>query len=304
MKFNQLYNDIKTAIIPSIAGLVMGAGLSYLVNYPAQKYQIKFIYNYAEKESKLEEKIKESPKIEANIKFGQYMQYIKSEKSFNYKVKPGDNLNRISHHFFTLYTGKLIPSKNKIGNYYHQLKEINRINSEDIVPNQIIKIFPPKNIRDYKNGNYHKNIDYFLKLSRVLDKDSLVITSDYTSSRFHPVHRRRLPHEGIDLVSNYGSKVKPLYPGKVIFTGRLNGYGNTVIIESKNFEFLYAHLDSIKTKKGRKIKKGETIGIMGSSGETNGPHLHLSISKNKHKNEIDLSTKHSIDPYDFVAKYL
>lgn len=303
MKFSQLYRDIKTAIAPSIVSLVIGAGLSYLINYQPQKYQINFIYTYAEKESKLEEKVKEAPKAEANIKFDQYLQYIKSEKSFNYKVKQGDTLNRISHHFFTLYTGRLIPSEEKKDNYSAQLKNLNKLNSNSLVHNQIIKISPPRRIRNYKNSDYSKNIETFLKLSRVLDKDSMVITSDY-GDRIHPIYNTKRLHDGIDVSARPGSYVRPIFNGKVIFTGRLNGYGNTVIIESKNYEYLYAHLDSINVKEGQKVKISNVLGIMGSSGDATAPSTHLSISRNKTKGKIDLPANHSINPYAFLSKNL
>ena len=88
-------------------------------------------------------------------------------------------------------------------------------------------------------------------------------------------------HYGLDIsgVSNY--TIKAADDGTVVFTGVKGGYGNAVIIDHGNgTETLYAHLKSISVSYGDKVAKGQKIGIMGSTGNSTGVHLHFEIIVN------------------------
>lgn len=107
---------------------------------------------------------------------------------------------------------------------------------------------------------------------------SAPITSEY-GYRFHPISGDHSFHKGIDIYAKRGTAIKAHAKGKVEFCGQSNGYGNTIIIKYKNHKFLYAHLDSINTVSGQEVKKGTTIGTVGSTGNSTGPHLHLEVYK-------------------------
>ncbi|HEY8530116.1 MAG TPA: M23 family metallopeptidase [Paenibacillaceae bacterium] len=86
-------------------------------------------------------------------------------------------------------------------------------------------------------------------------------------------------HKGIDIVGN--RNIMAADSGVVEFAGKKNGLGNTIIIDHKNgFKTVYGHLSKISVKKGQAVEKGQVIGIMGSTGNSTGVHLHFEIHLN------------------------
>ncbi|KHK01198.1 peptidoglycan DD-metalloendopeptidase family protein [Desulfovibrio sp. TomC] len=85
-------------------------------------------------------------------------------------------------------------------------------------------------------------------------------------------------HMGVDLASLEGAPVPAANSGKVVFTGFLGIYGETVIIDhGLGLQTLYAHLRQIDAKVGQDIKKGEILGKTGVSGLAGGDHLHFGV---------------------------
>ncbi|MNH99757.1 Murein hydrolase activator NlpD precursor [compost metagenome] len=85
-------------------------------------------------------------------------------------------------------------------------------------------------------------------------------------------------HKGIDITGN--KNIMAADNGKVIETGYKSDYGNYIIITHLNgYETLYGHLSKINTSTGKIVEKGEKIGIMGSTGDSTGVHLHFEIHK-------------------------
>jgi murein DD-endopeptidase MepM/ murein hydrolase activator NlpD len=104
----------------------------------------------------------------------------------------------------------------------------------------------------------------------------------YVSSRFgrrkDPVSKRWAMHKGLDLGGAYKTPVHVTAPGTVIFAGRRAYYGRTIDVQHENgLMTRYAHLYRIKVKRGQKVGLGETIGLLGSSGRSTGPHVHYEI---------------------------
>ncbi|UKS25987.1 M23 family metallopeptidase [Paenibacillus sp. HWE-109] len=86
-------------------------------------------------------------------------------------------------------------------------------------------------------------------------------------------------HKGIDITGN--KNIMAADNGKVIETGYKSDYGNYIIINHLNgYETLYGHLSKVTTTEGTIVEKGDKIGIMGSTGDSTGVHLHLEIHKN------------------------
>jgi murein DD-endopeptidase MepM/ murein hydrolase activator NlpD len=111
-------------------------------------------------------------------------------------------------------------------------------------------------------------------------KVRLVVTSRYGYRR-HPISRRRIFHQGVDLRARTGTRVYASESGKVIFVGWYGGYGKLVIIKHKGgYTTRYAHLSRIKVPNGRKVKRGDVIGLSGDTGYTTGPNLHFEIRYN------------------------
>lgn len=86
-------------------------------------------------------------------------------------------------------------------------------------------------------------------------------------------------HDGIDIFAKKGSSVVAAGSGEVVYSGKLNGYGNLIIVRHKHEYFtVYAHNEKNLVKKGKKVKRGETeIAKVGSTGNATGPHLHFEV---------------------------
>ena len=88
-------------------------------------------------------------------------------------------------------------------------------------------------------------------------------------------------HPGIDFKGNRGDEAKCTANGKVVFAGRMGGYGNCVrIAHGNNFETLYGHLSHINVRVGQDVTAGQKIGEVGSTGHSTGNHLHYEVRKN------------------------
>ncbi len=103
------------------------------------------------------------------------------------------------------------------------------------------------------------------------------ISSGFSSSRMHPILGYTREHRGVDFAAPTGTKVRSSGDGVVAFVGQKRGYGNVIEIRHRNgIETLYAHLSRFAEglAAGRKVSQGETIGYVGSTGYSTGPHLH------------------------------
>lgn len=89
-------------------------------------------------------------------------------------------------------------------------------------------------------------------------------------------------HTGVDIASNEENEpVLAAKDGTVTFSGNAEGYGNCIKIEHKGgFVTLYGHMAKLNAAVGDKVKKGGKIGIMGSTGDSTGQHLHFEVIKN------------------------
>jgi murein DD-endopeptidase MepM/ murein hydrolase activator NlpD len=106
------------------------------------------------------------------------------------------------------------------------------------------------------------------------------VTSEY-GWRTHPIFKTKRFHEGIDIGAPTGSSVVSANNGVVIYAGSYGGYGNTIIVDhGGGMSSMYAHLSKILVKNGAEVKKGDKIGLVGSTGWSTGPHLHFGVMKN------------------------
>lgn len=102
------------------------------------------------------------------------------------------------------------------------------------------------------------------------------ITSGF-GMRNHPVYGYSREHKGVDYGAPTGTPVRTIGDGVVTFAGVQNGYGKTIQIRHRNAKdsTLYAHLSRIDVKVGDNVVQGETIGAVGTTGVSTGPHLHF-----------------------------
>ena len=101
------------------------------------------------------------------------------------------------------------------------------------------------------------------------------VTSGF-SMRFHPISQKWRAHLGTDFAAPTGTPARTVGDGVVSFAGVQGGYGNVVIITHRSgHETLYAHLSKINVRVGEKVSQSQTIGLVGSTGWSTGPHLHF-----------------------------
>jgi len=107
------------------------------------------------------------------------------------------------------------------------------------------------------------------------------ITSSFSYRRWHPILHRYRPHHGTDFGARKGTPLLAVNAGTVSFSGWMGGYGNVVKIRhAGGYESLYAHQSRRRVKRGQRVKKGQIIGYVGSTGRSTGPHLHFGLKKN------------------------
>ena len=99
--------------------------------------------------------------------------------------------------------------------------------------------------------------------------------------RMDPITGRPAWHAGVDFAGKLGSDVIAVASGVVVYSGRKDGYGNLVEIDHGNgVTTRYGHHDELKVEVGDFVRQGDVIGLMGNSGRSTGPHVHLEVLRN------------------------
>ena len=116
------------------------------------------------------------------------------------------------------------------------------------------------------------------------------ISSRFSLGRKHPILNKIRAHKGVDYAASRGTPIKSTGDGKIVFKGKKGGYGKTIIIQhGSSYSTLYAHMRSYnrKSRIGSRVKQGQVIGYIGSSGLATGPHLHYEFRVNGvHRNPL------------------
>ncbi len=194
-----------------------------------------------------------------------------------YKVVKGDSLYKIAKDFSMSVD---------------EVLAMNNIKKDEakrkVLPGKILKLKDNERIEHYA-GKDLENKD------ESLDKDRfdwpLVgrILKDYGASLNGTIN------EGINIKANQNTIVKSTEDGTVIYTGEsLKAFGNLILIQhDDNWISAYAHLKSIMVKKGQKVKKGDSIGRVGSTGYVTSSQLHFELRRNAEP----------VDPLKFLKSY-
>ena len=99
--------------------------------------------------------------------------------------------------------------------------------------------------------------------------------------RFHPVLGYSRMHQGVDFAAGKGTPIQASASGTVVMAGWGGGYGNVVILDhGRGLRTRYAHMNKIGVKNGQQVSQGQTIGQVGSTGLSTGPHLHYEVWQN------------------------
>ncbi len=121
---------------------------------------------------------------------------------------------------------------------------------------------------------------YFVSVAPQLPVEDARITSRF-GYRTNPVSGKYGFHTGLDLAATEGTPVSAAFYGMIIETGSSDVWGNYVLMEhSEGLRTYYCHLSEIYVNDGAVIRQGETIGTVGSTGWSTGPHLHFEVRIN------------------------
>jgi murein DD-endopeptidase MepM/ murein hydrolase activator NlpD len=139
-----------------------------------------------------------------------------------------------------------------------------------------------------------KSLDYILKLAKEKNKllaaipaiqpvrnENLKRMASGFGYRTDPFTKARKMHEGMDFTAKKGTPIFATGDGVITHADdRASGYGNHVVIRhGYGYETLYAHLSKYNCRAGQRIKRGDIIGYVGSTGRSEGPHLHYEVHK-------------------------
>lgn len=186
---------------------------------------------------------------------------------------------KVGHTFKVLYDRKVAPDGKVIKNGDILYAELN---------------LGKNKIALYRYKDSSGGIDYYdskgLVLKRTLDRKPMEFRSARISSRFgwrrHPILNRRILHSGVDYAAPKGSRIYASGDGVVKRAQFAEGYGNYVVIRhNSEYSTGYAHMTSFARgiKPGTRVKQGQVIGYVGSTGRSTGPHLHFEVIKNGKK---------------------
>lgn len=142
-------------------------------------------------------------------------------------------------------------------------------------------------IDDYQAGaaHDHRGAGGALPVSAA-SSSSGEISGEITSGfgqRVHPITGDVRFHTGIDLRAPEGAPIRAAAGGVIVDAGRRGGYGNAVEIDHGNgTTTLYAHASAVLVGKGERVEPGQTVALVGQTGQATGPHLHFEVRRHDH----------------------
>ena len=139
--------------------------------------------------------------------------------------------------------------------------------------------------KDGTTGYYDEKGNGAIKSLKRTPINNAKVTSSFSTRRKHPVLGFTRAHKGVDFRAATGTPIPAAGAGRVVKKGYNSGHGNFVRIRHNgSFETLYAHMSKFKSgvNVGTAVKQGQTIGFVGSTGLSTGPHLHYEIIKDGH----------------------
>ncbi|MCE9602700.1 MAG: M23 family metallopeptidase [Gemmatimonadetes bacterium] len=133
---------------------------------------------------------------------------------------------------------------------------------------------------DLVSDTLQRNYDRFANTPSIMPTTGW-LSSQFTSSRFHPILHENRPHEGIDVVAPTGTPIVAPATGTVVFAGLDKGFGLAVEIEHGNgIRTRFAHCSRIAVRTGQRVTRGQLIAAVGMTGLATAPHLHYEIHVN------------------------
>lgn len=140
-------------------------------------------------------------------------------------------------------------------------------------------LFTANGVEDYYDGEGESLRRAFLRAPLEFRR----ISSSYSTGRFHPILRRVRAHNGIDYAASSGTPIRAVGDGTIARAGWGGGYGNVVEIRhQRGYSSRYAHMRGFAPgiRPGVRVKQGDLIGYVGTTGLSTGPHLHYEFHVN------------------------
>lgn len=189
------------------------------------------------------------------------------------------------------------------GDHFRVLYEQDYLDAEPLDQSRILAaefINQGKTFSAVRFTDSQGNSQYFAPDGRSMRKaflrspvDFSRISSRFKPERYHPVLGKKRPHRGVDYAAATGTAIKAAGDGKIIWRGTKGGYGRTIILQhGGNITTLYAHMSRYQKglSNGSRVKQGQVIGYVGSSGLATGPHLHYEFRTNGvHRNPLTVA---------------
>lgn len=149
------------------------------------------------------------------------------------------------------------------------------------------KISTRLEVENQSLGDIDKKVNQFEQMMETrpammpIDNRQLTRFNTIFGMRMHPILNVWKHHDGLDLTADYGTPVYATGDGIVKEAKYMGGYGNVVIItHGFGFETRYAHLSKFKVIEGQRVKRGDWVGNVGSTGLSTNPHLHYEVHYN------------------------
>ena len=183
-----------------------------------------------------------------------------------YRVRQGDSVSQIARRFGT--TTQSVAEMNNITDP-SQLKAGQRI----YIPNDRQRYSAKKRTSGPKRSTTPDSGTIRVQPGKFQWPIDGVLTSKFGM-------RKGRRHDGIDVSAPRGTPVKASGNGEVVYSARLRGYGNLILVKHSNDYFtVYAHNARNLKKKGERVRTGDTIARVGTTGRSSGPHLHFEVRK-------------------------
>ena len=191
------------------------------------------------------------------------------------------------------------------------------LNDEKIAESKILAAEFTNQGKSYKVARYQDSsgeVNYYTPEGHNIRKsflraplDFTRISSNFNLRRMHPIHKKIVAHRGVDYVAPLGTPVFASGDGRVIASSYNKANGNYIFIQhGGGIITKYLHLQKRKVKKGMRVTQRQTIGTLGSTGYSTGPHLHYEFLVNgSHKNprNVDLPPSDPVKKSEFDRFY-
>jgi murein DD-endopeptidase MepM/ murein hydrolase activator NlpD len=219
--------------------------------------------------------------------------YVLDEKIKKLQDQMGELEKRDNHVYREIFEANPIPDSAR-SKAINQQKEIILVQGmdQDNLSTSIANSLNNLTARIAVQTKSYGEIDGFIKnkqqllactpaIQPVSNKDLSRIASGF-GYRIDPVYKTTKFHAGLDFAAPQGTPIYATANGTVETAGNTgNGYGNHVVINhGYGYQTLYGHMFRVKVRPGQKVKRGEIIGWVGSTGKSTGPHCHYEVRRN------------------------